>query len=80
MLIICQLKLLLYIWGMINKINIKTMKTIFTSKLSDFLIMDIIIKLALVTLFTFFALGMFTILYATLTGQVNPAHASFGIY
>ena len=65
---------------MINNKNIKTMKTILTSKLSDFLIMDIIIKLALATLFTFFALGMFAILYGALTGQINPASASFGIY
>jgi len=56
------------------------MKTIFNTKLSDFLIMDIIIKLSLATLFTFFALGMFTIIYSALTGQINPASASFGIY
>ena len=55
-------------------------KEIFTDRIHDNIIMDVVIKLWVVGLMSLFVLGMGSILYAVLTGQVNPSNATFGIF
>lgn len=55
-------------------------KEIFINRIHDNIIMDVVIKLWVGGLMSLFVLGMGSILYAVLTGQVNPSNTTFGIF
>ena len=53
---------------------------IFTEKLSDYKVVDIVLKLWVAGLFGLFVLGMISILYGIISGEADIQNATFGIF
>ena len=53
---------------------------IFKDKLSDYIVIDIILKIWLGGLISLFVVGMVTLIYVIITGQADLQNATFGIF
>lgn len=53
---------------------------IFTEKLSDYKVVDVLLKLWVAGLFGLFVLGMISILYGIISGEADIQNATFGIF
>jgi len=53
---------------------------IFTQKMSDYKVIDIMLKLWVVGLFGLFVLGMVSIIYGVISGEADIQNATFGIF
>jgi len=53
---------------------------IFTQKMSDYKVVDIMLKLWLGGLLGLFVLGMISILYGVISGEADIQNATFGIF
>lgn len=53
---------------------------IFTQKMSDYKVVDIILKLWVAGLIGLFVLGMVSILYGVISGEADIQNATFGIF
>ena len=53
---------------------------IFKDKLSDYIVIDIILKIWLGGLVSLFVVGMVTLIYVIITGQADLQNATFGIF
>jgi len=53
---------------------------IFTEKLSDYKVIDVVLKLWVAGLFGLFVLGMISILYGIISGEADIQNATFGIF
>jgi len=53
---------------------------IFTQKMSDYKVIDIMLKLWVVGLLGLFVLGMVSIIYGVISGEADIQNATFGIF
>ena len=53
---------------------------IFTQKMSDYKVIDIMLKLWVVGLLGLFVLGMVSIIYGIISGEADIQNATFGIF
>ena len=53
---------------------------IFTQKMSDYKVVDIMLKLWVGVLLGLFVLGMISILYGVISGEADIQNATFGIF
>ena len=53
---------------------------IFTQKMSDYKVIDIMLKLWVAGLFGLFVLGMVSIIYGVISGEADIQNATFGIF
>ena len=56
------------------------LKEIFLEKLSDFKIVDAVLKFWIANLLILFVLGMSMIIYGVISGDAKIEHATFGIF
>jgi len=56
------------------------LSTMFTEKLSDYKIIDVILKIWIAGLLGLFVLGMISILYGIISGEADIKNATFGIF
>ena len=56
------------------------LKEIFTDRLSDYKIIDIILKIWLIALIILFLVGFLVIVSGIVTGQVDTDNLTFGIF
>ncbi len=61
-------------------INKLMLKEIFLEKLSDFKIVDAVLKFWIANLLILFVLGMSMIIYGVISGDAEIEHATFGIF
>lgn len=53
---------------------------IFKEKMSDYLVLDIILKIWLASLLSLFVLGMGTLIYGIISGEADVQNATFGVF
>lgn len=58
----------------------ETLKTIFTDTMSDYKIVDIVLKVWLAVLLGMFVLGFTALMYGIISGEADIQNATFGIF
>ena len=53
---------------------------IFKEKMSEYIVLDIILKIWLAGLLSLFVLGMGTLIYGIISGEADVQNATFGIF
>jgi len=53
---------------------------IFKEKMSDYIVLDIILKIWLAGLLSLFVLGMGTLIYGIISGEADVQNATFGVF
>tara|TARA_B100000900_G_scaffold372124_1_gene351822 strand:- start:92 stop:283 length:192 start_codon:yes stop_codon:yes gene_type:complete len=58
----------------------ETLKTIFTDTMSDYKVVDIVLKVWLAGLLGMFILGFTLLMYGIISGEADIQNATFGIF
>ena len=58
----------------------ETLKTIFTDTMSDYKIVDIVLKVWLAVLLGMFVLGFTALMYGIISGEADIQNATFGVF
>ena len=58
----------------------ETLKTIFTDTMSDYKVVDIVLKVWLAVLLGMFVLGFTALMYGIISGEADIQNATFGIF
>ncbi len=53
---------------------------IFKEKMSEYIVLDIILKIWLAGLLSLFVLGMGTLIYGIISGEADVQNATFGVF
>ena len=58
----------------------ETLKTIFTDTMSDYKVVDIVLKVWLAVLLGMFVLGFTALMYGIISGEADIQNATFGVF
>ena len=58
----------------------ETLKTIFTDTMSDYKVVDIVLKVWLAVLLGMFVLGFTALIYGIISGEADIQNATFGVF